>query len=516
MLRAGEALPKPEKVKAKTISEVDVEIGLAKKEDLGKVGFFDPDKIKPERPKNFDELPEARQKEIDDRIKQRKEEFAEYQTDMKKLEDAGLIRIQPDGTVINTGLVKGGELPFTGDHDIFDIRARDGTKLTPDQYQAAVQALKEADAGVMHGAVTGWELDSPDTFNTPAGQKSYGKMVEAHSPGGKEPLVRFGDGEPKATWYEPAKPGAPAVPEARFVETSIGTLDMNQIRSLQPASPDALVPTPGGYPKGPPNSHVRLDEHVTLVFDGEGNLFMKVTRAQIEDVRTGRKANTPHQVADALGIDRRIEGPVPHEVDNLHGPDPSYTVKGVISDATARGDAPNWQGKYTPGKEIVIDGTPLRTYERAHTWGPGFGHESIYGIMLAPSEVNQAIQNRGIEKVIRDLHRYITPGGRVEVEVITRPHPHRPEYGDARFLASAEYTVKVVAPDGSSVEFKTTFEVDPPPGGKLGPWEVVPRVGDEENVARLLADVAGENQDLRADRLAAGVERENERGRRRR
>ena len=37
MLREGTALPKPEKLKAKTISELDVEIGLGKAEDLGEL-----------------------------------------------------------------------------------------------------------------------------------------------------------------------------------------------------------------------------------------------------------------------------------------------------------------------------------------------------------------------------------------------------------------------------------------------------------------------------------------------
>ena len=206
MLRNGTALPKPEKLKAKTISEIDVMIGLATEKDLGKVGFFDPATKTPKEPANFHELDPDLQKEIKKRIDQRTEEFAAYGDDMKHLVDEGLIEIKPDGTIINKGLIPGGELPFTGDHDIFDIRAKDGTALTPQQYQAAKKALIDAKAGVMHGAVTGWEFDSPGTFNTPAGQKSYGKMVGDHTPGGKEPLIRFGAGEPTATWYEPARP----------------------------------------------------------------------------------------------------------------------------------------------------------------------------------------------------------------------------------------------------------------------------------------------------------------------
>ncbi len=236
MLREGTALPKPEKVKAKTINETDVLIGLGKPDDLGKVGFFDPAVVEPHRPPDFESLPKSMQDKIDQRIEQRLEEFGDYQKDMQKLVDAGDIRIEPDGTVINTGLVPGGELPFTGDHDIFDIRARDGSPLTPEQYQAAKAALLAADAGVMHGGVTGWSVDAPETFNTPAGQKSYGNMMEAHSPGGKDPLVRLGDGEPKAVWYEPAAPlaevaGADVAGSAP--EPKLSTVDRERLFGLQ-------------------------------------------------------------------------------------------------------------------------------------------------------------------------------------------------------------------------------------------------------------------------------------------
>jgi hypothetical protein len=258
MLREGTALPKPEKLKAKTINEVDVQIGLGKPEDLGKVGFFEPKEGgAPRRPDNYEALPEKQKKAIDDRIKQRKEEFADYRGDMDKLVGEKLITIQPDGTVINQGLSKGEKgLPFTGDHDVFDIRAKDGTKLSPEKYQAVKQALLDADAGIMHGGVTGWEVDSPKTFHTEAGQKSYGKMVADHSPGGKEPLVRIGDGDPKGVWYEPAAPapgstdagaaGTPhAVPDPK-AGGAAGTPD-----PADPAGRGAPSPVPDPAPEAP-------------------------------------------------------------------------------------------------------------------------------------------------------------------------------------------------------------------------------------------------------------------------
>lgn len=73
-----------------------------------------------------------------------------------------------------------------------------------------------ADAGVKHGGVTKWDVDDPGTFNTPSGQSQYKGMMANHSPGGTEPLVRLGDGPPKAVWHEPAvAPGAAAGGETR-------------------------------------------------------------------------------------------------------------------------------------------------------------------------------------------------------------------------------------------------------------------------------------------------------------
>lgn len=268
MLREGTALPKPEKVKAKTINETDVLIGLGKPEALGKVGFFDPAVVEPHRPPDFESLPKSTQDKIDQRIKQRKEEFAVYQTDMQALQDAGKIRIEPDGTVINTGLVPGGELPFTGDHDIFDIRARDGSPLTPQQYQEAKAALLAADAGVMHGGVTGWSVDAPETFHAPGGQKSYRGMVEAHSPGGTEPLVRLGDGDPKAVWYEPARAAGATGGPGEAAATGGPGAGRAAPTGNQPESPLGERLAPGSdRPPGTPLSPAEEAELTRLVDD---------------------------------------------------------------------------------------------------------------------------------------------------------------------------------------------------------------------------------------------------------
>ena len=62
-------------------------------------------------------------------------------------------------------------------------------------------------------------------------------------------------------------------------------------------------------------------------------------------------------------------------------------------------------------------------YERAHSLGQGTGFESPYGIFYAPREVNQTLQNRGIEAYMRDLAANAAPGETFRVVTSTTAHP---------------------------------------------------------------------------------------------
>lgn len=49
-------------------------------------------------------------------------------------------------------------------------------------------------------------------------------------------------------------------------------------------------------------------------------------------------------------------------------------------------------------------------YEAAHLWGPGFGDEAAAGMLWAPKDVNQNLQNGFAEKFARDLQREVESG----------------------------------------------------------------------------------------------------------
>lgn len=168
-------LPKPSFLKSKSIRAVDVKLG-AKEGMEGTVGFFAP--VLPDR----SDEPDAEWSMIVDRHSMRTWEQQELGAKMAQLQAEGRI-------VIEQGVVygfadDGTRQPYTGDHDLFNLRTLDGDTLGEKAYSYAIDTMIAADMGVVHGAHMYWQpLD-------PVEQKVYDDIVAAHQPGG-EPLIRF-------------------------------------------------------------------------------------------------------------------------------------------------------------------------------------------------------------------------------------------------------------------------------------------------------------------------------------
>src|SRR5579884_804006 len=88
-----------------------------------------------------------------------------------------------------------------------------------------------------------------------------------------------------------------------------------------------------------------------------------------------------------------------------------------------------------PGSQVGLEG-----YERAHSQGAGFGTEAREGILYAPREVNQEIQNRGIESFIRDLQSMKAPDVKFLVTTETQAHP------GTRRLKEINYRIDALRP----------------------------------------------------------------------
>jgi gas vesicle protein len=176
------AIPKPQSIKAKTINDRDVLLG-ADPRHKGLVGFF-----RPRMPPQGD-LSDAEYASLRKRYDQRVEELTKYRETMA---DLGRQPVGPGRFEVEDGVVygydrTGARQPVAGDHDMFDIRRTDGTRLSEQEYDDLIEEMRDADMGVEHGAVQYWLTRTDDE------RKIRDSLLEAHKPGG-EPLVRFAPG----------------------------------------------------------------------------------------------------------------------------------------------------------------------------------------------------------------------------------------------------------------------------------------------------------------------------------
>jgi hypothetical protein len=75
----------------------------------------------------------------------------------------------------------------------------------------------------------------------------------------------------------------------------------------------------------------------------------------------------------------------------------------------------------------------LGGFQRAHLLGPGLGYDAPQGLFYAPKEVNQELQNQGIEQLIREMYAKRYPGAEFQVQLTAIPHP------GTEILAKANY-----------------------------------------------------------------------------
>lgn len=74
--------------------------------------------------------------------------------------------------------------------------------------------------------------------------------------------------------------------------------------------------------------------------------------------------------------------------------------------------------------------------QRAHTLGQGTGFESPFGIYHAPEEVNQIVQNNGLEEMFRGLRDSAVPGEHFTVSTLTSAHPNSLRLKEVRYEVS--------------------------------------------------------------------------------
>ncbi|WP_330183378.1 hypothetical protein OHB26_06845 [Nocardia sp. NBC_01503] len=218
------AMPKPMDVKDKTINQDDVDLG-APEWAKGLVGRFEPGRLK--LPEEGTVSPE-RMEQLRDRLAKRDKDFEAYRDHMQRL--GARYRVTDDGIV--EGLFKGKYQPITGDHDLFDIRHADGTRLTADELRFHEEALVQLDAGIQHGPHVYWEPASEFQRT-----RNFEDIVNKHQhdapPNDREPLVQFRPhDQPLLEWAEKNVTGVDREMIPWHVNGKLDMLHAEQLRAL--------------------------------------------------------------------------------------------------------------------------------------------------------------------------------------------------------------------------------------------------------------------------------------------
>ena len=169
-------------------------------------------KIRETDPKLADKIEKA----YDTRMEAHKRSEADYAEYLKEGADGQppVLQIDPDTGVIR-GLDPGSGKykDFASDYDIYNLRMKDGSPLTPEVYAKVVADLQHMGLA-QHGAHMNMKIDvGAGKFEDPTTQAIFEGIRKKHQPGPEgEPVVVFGDGAPKADWPAPAAPKVPQPP----------------------------------------------------------------------------------------------------------------------------------------------------------------------------------------------------------------------------------------------------------------------------------------------------------------
>ncbi len=183
--------------------------------------------------------------------------------------------------------------------------------------------------------------------------------------------------------------------------------------------------TGGGTAAGPDNRtpEQKMNDLRTAVAQGtqiaqNPQISRRQKTRQLTELRTRHRLSTLELMRDNQTTVREnvhVRGTVNPTYDgqgfiiDRFPPDPTVVIETDIGDPQPR-----------QGFEEVLEPSPAGM-QRAHLIGAGFGPESPLGVFHAPTEVNQELQNRGIEALIRGMHANRFPGVTFSIRATAMP-----------------------------------------------------------------------------------------------
>ncbi len=212
LISSGQADPKPEYVKCKTINELDLKLFPSlKPEDLGKVGYFEPkmpDNIKPGDP-GYNKLKE--------RFDQRSQEVKDQADHIKNHQDLNQgtgQKIRVENGVVQKVLPDGTPKDITGDYDVMGVIDRSTGKPVTGKKGERIYNRMKSEMNVQHPWQSQWDYRSESKTVPPGSpegtQSPYDvkkgideTILNSHMEGKEksEPLIKIGgDGNITGAW----------------------------------------------------------------------------------------------------------------------------------------------------------------------------------------------------------------------------------------------------------------------------------------------------------------------------
>lgn len=174
LLESGQALPKPPHVKTKTINKADLALG-ADPANIGKVGYFEP---------KMPDKTKMSQGEYDAAVKRYNQRMEEWVNNRSELGPGGSNKnayVGEDGVVYDAKTKK----PYTGDHDLYEIRTKDGKPVDPNSAQGKRIIGQMMQNGVQHNPHRNWNYSGESK-----------KVKPPVDPQGKPIIRKKADGTP--------------------------------------------------------------------------------------------------------------------------------------------------------------------------------------------------------------------------------------------------------------------------------------------------------------------------------
>lgn len=182
-----------------------------------------------------------------------------------------------------------------------------------------------------------------------------------------------------------------------------------------------------------------------------------VTGAERASGRTGAPLDwpivkiDPKKPPDVVPDGVVLELPGGERVWRSAGENRAIVIEANIGPGTRRKD---FEAAYYSRGEMEVPGYVKSDLERAHSQGAGTGFEAQYAIPYAPREVNQELQNLGIEEMVRELQQNRVPG--VEYKLVTATSMQ----SGTRRLSLIEYSIVGVSSKGRATLFTTGIRVE--------------------------------------------------------